>query len=154
AARVRALILADTRAEPDDDTARANRDKLIGFAATNPPSAVIEQMLPRLLAPQTQQTNPGVVERVRQIAAAQRPAGIIPALRALRNRPDAGPPLKTIPVPTLIVVGAEDALTPPAMSASMAKQIPRANVALIDRAGHLSNLEQPLVFTAAVQKFV
>src|SRR5204863_8722665 len=47
--RVRALILADTRAEPDDDTARANRDKLIGFAATNPPSAVVEQMLPKLL---------------------------------------------------------------------------------------------------------
>jgi pimeloyl-ACP methyl ester carboxylesterase len=78
--RLAGLILADTRAEPDDETARANRDRLIGFAATNPPGAVVEQMLPKLLGPQVLSGQPAVVEQVRQIASAQRPAGIIAAL--------------------------------------------------------------------------
>src|SRR5215472_7800092 len=60
AARLRKLVLCDTRAEPDDDTARANRDKMIELASSNPVSAVLEQMLPRLLGPRTQAERPAV----------------------------------------------------------------------------------------------
>jgi pimeloyl-ACP methyl ester carboxylesterase len=152
--RLAGLILADTRAEPDDDTARANRDKLIGFASTNPPSAVLEQMLPKLVGPQTLSGRPGVVEELGRIAAAQRPAGIIAALQALRNRPDSTPTLAQVRVPTLIVVGKDDALTPPALSEKMAVAIAGAKLEAIDGAGHMSNLEQPAAFNEAVRLFL
>ena len=152
--RLSGLLLADTRAEPDDDTAKANRDKMIGVAETSPASAVIEQMLPKLLGPTTHATRPEVVERVRAIGSAQRPAGIVAALEGLRDRPDSRPLLGALRVPTLILVGGEDALTPPALSEGMAKGIAGAKLVVLDGAGHLSNLEQPAAFNDAVRKFV
>lgn len=154
AGRLAGLILADTRAEADDDAARANRDRMIGFAATNPASAVVEQMMPKLVGATTQATRPAVVEEVRRIASAQRPAGIIAALQALRNRPDATAGLAAIGVPTLVVVGAEDTLTPPALSESLAAKVAGAKLVVIPGAGHMSNLEQPAAFNEAVREFV
>ncbi len=149
--RLAGLILADTRAEADDETARANRDKMIGFASTNPPSAVIEQMLPKLLAPSAA---PDVVEDVRRMGAAQRPATILAALQALRNRPDSTSTLEEVRVPTLVIVGKEDALTPPPLSERMAANIAMATLTVIDGAGHMPNLEQPQAFNQAVLDFV
>jgi 3-oxoadipate enol-lactonase len=152
--RLAGLILADTRAEPDDDAARANRDKMIGLASTSPASAVIEQMLPKLLGSTTHARRPELVEQVRHLGSAQRPAGIIAALQALRNRPDSRPTLKAIHVPTLILVGREDALTPPNLAEGMAKGIAGAKLVVLDEAGHLSNLERPEAFNDAVRGFV
>ena len=152
--RLAGLILANTRAEPDDEGARANRDKLIGFAATNPASAIISTMLPNLLAAATTTTYPAVATEVRRIGAAQRPSAIIAALQALRNRPDSAPTLATIRVPTLVIVGNKDVLTPPALSESMAARIAGAKLVVIEGAGHLSNLEQPQPFNDAVRAFV
>jgi pimeloyl-ACP methyl ester carboxylesterase len=152
--RLRGLILCDTKAEPDDETAKANRDKLIEFASKYPPSAVVEQMLPKLLGPQTMASRPEVVEEVKRIGSAQRPAGIVGALRMLRDRPDSRPTLTTVRVPTLIVVGRDDALTPVAVSESMAAQVHGSRVEVIDGAGHLSNLERPDAFNATVRAFI
>ncbi|MFO0844458.1 MAG: alpha/beta hydrolase [Gemmataceae bacterium] len=149
--RLAGLILADTKADPDDETAKANRDKMIGFASTNPPSAVVEQMLPKLVAPSAP---PEVVAELKRIGAAQRPAGIVAALQALRNRPDSTPTLAQVRVPTLILVGREDALTPPAQAEKMARGIPTAKLVAIDRAGHMANLEAPAAFNDAVREFV
>lgn len=152
--RLAGLILADTRAEPDDEQARANRDKMIGFASTNPPSAVIEQMLPKLLGPNTLASRPEVVAEVKRIASAQRPAAIVAALQALRNRPDSVPTLARIQVPTLILVGKDDALTPPALSKNMTARIAGAKLVVLEEAGHLANMEQPAAFSEAIQAFV
>jgi pimeloyl-ACP methyl ester carboxylesterase len=152
--RLAGLILADTRAEPDDDAAKANRDKMIGFAATNPASAVIEQMLPKLLGATTHARRPELVDQVRRIGSAQRPAGIIAALQVLRNRPDSRPTLKAIHLPTLVIVGGEDALTPPSAAEGMAKGIAGARLVILGEAGHLSNLERPEAFGDAVRAFV
>jgi pimeloyl-ACP methyl ester carboxylesterase len=152
--RVAGLILADTRAEPDDETAKGNRDKLIGFAATNPPAAVVEQMLPKLLGAKTLADQPEVVAEVKRIGSAQRPAAIIGALQALRNRPDSTPTLAQIRVPTLILVGTDDTLTPPAMSEKMAAGITGAKLVTIADAGHLANLEQPAAFSDAVRAWL
>lgn len=152
--RVAGLILADTRAEPDDDTARGNRDKLIGFASTNPPLAVIEQMLPKLLGPGALSNKPDVVAELKRIGGAQRPAAIIAALQALKNRPDSTPTLSTIRVPTLIVVGKDDSLTPPAMSEKMAAAISGSKLVVLEGAGHMANLEKPAEFNEAVRAFL
>ena len=152
--RLAGLILADTRAEPDDDAAKANRDKMIGLASTSPASEIIEQMLPKLLAPATPARRPDLVEQVRRMGSAQRPAGIIAALQVLRNRPDSRPTLATIRVPTLVLVGREDVLTPKSMADGIAAGIAGAKLVAIEEAGHLSNLEQPIAFGDAVRKFV
>ena len=64
------------------------------------------------------------------------------------------PLLETIAVPTLVVVGDEDTLTPPAASETMASALPSATLVVIPQAGHLSNLEQPQAFNAAVLSFL
>ena len=156
-ARLRALILADTRAEPDDAAGKANRDKMIAFgqgALEGAETRVIEQMLPKLVCDETRTQRPEIVSELRRIGSAQSTAGIIAALQALRDRPDAGPSLGSIAVPTLVIVGAEDALTPPAMSQNLATHIPGAKLVTIAGAGHMSNLEKPREFNDAVRAFL
>jgi pimeloyl-ACP methyl ester carboxylesterase len=118
--RLAGLISADTKAEPDDATGRANRDKMIALASSQPASAIIESMLPKLLGPVTQREQPEVVAAVRKLASAQKPAGIIAALKALRDRPDATASLANIKVPALVIVGHDDSLTPPDVARRLA----------------------------------
>jgi hypothetical protein len=101
AALLRALILADTRAEPDDAAGRANRDKMIEYASKTPSTAVIDQLLPKMICAETLQKRPEMVAAVKHFASLQAPAGIVNALKALRDRPDATPFLKQIAAPTL-----------------------------------------------------
>jgi pimeloyl-ACP methyl ester carboxylesterase len=152
--RLRALILADTRSEPDDETGKANRDKMIAYAKEHTATGVIEQMMPKMVSGETQTRRPEVVAEVRRIAGMQSVGGIIAALMAMRDRPDAAPGLAPITVPTLVLVGADDALTPPAMSQNLAGRIPGARLVSIPGAGHLSNMEKPADFTAAVADFL
>jgi pimeloyl-ACP methyl ester carboxylesterase len=152
--RLRALVLADTRAEPDTPEGKANRNQTIAFAQTHSAAEVIEQMLPKLLGEETRRMRPEVGEEVRQIAAAQSPAAIVAALQALRDRPDARPGLGVVRVPALVVVGGDDTLTPPAVAQALANGIPGAHLVTIGAAGHLSNLEQPAAFNDAVRSFL
>jgi 3-oxoadipate enol-lactonase len=154
ASRLRALILADTQAGADDAAAAANRDKMIDFASKNPSPAVIERMMPVALCAITVAKRPEVVGAVRRIASLQAPAGIVGALHALRDRPDATPNLKEIAVPTLVIVGREDALTPPAVAEKLIAGIRGARLVVLENAGHYSNLEQPEGFNQALQTFL
>ncbi len=152
--RLRGLILADTKAEADSAEARAGRDKMIAFVRENSAADVVEQLLPKLLGETTRTTNPAVADKVRSIGTPQTKDGVAAALAALRDRPDATPGLATIQVPTLVIVGTEDTLTPPAVAKALAGGIRGAMLTEIPGAGHLSNLEAPSEFNAAVQKFV
>lgn len=154
AQRLQGLILADTKAEPDDDAAKANRGKVIALVQEQGVGALIEQMIPKLLGSTTQETRPAIADEVRKIANRQSLAGVVNAVAALRDRPDARPRLADIRVPTLIVVGDEDVVTPPSCSQAMAQQIPSSQLVTIPGAGHLSNLEQPNAFNAAMLDFV
>jgi pimeloyl-ACP methyl ester carboxylesterase len=152
--RLQGLVLADTRAEADDPTAKANRDKLIEFARSHSATDVIEQLLPKLLADQTRQLKPDVVADVRRIAAEQSLEGVIGALKALRDRPDASAGLGSIRVPTLVIVGEKDAITPPNMAETLRAGIRGAQLVNIPGAGHLSNLENPAAFNEALLTFL
>ncbi len=153
AKRVRALVLADTRAEPDTDEGRANRDKAIARIEGGDLAGFVDGLMDKLVGPTTRKTRPAVVARVRAQALAAPPASVVAALKALRDRPDARPALAAIAVPTLIVVGEEDDLTPPASSAALASGIAGSTLTTIPRAGHLSNLEDPEAFRAALETF-
>lgn len=152
--RVRALILADTKADPDDEAGRASRDKLIQLAADQGPGAVFEQMLPKMLGPDTATGKPDVVQLVRDTAGRQKVEGVVAALKAMRDRPDGRPGLSHISFPTLVVVGEQDAITPPDRARELAENIPNARLVTIPDAGHLSNLENPAAFTQAVREFL
>jgi 3-oxoadipate enol-lactonase len=151
--RVRGLILADTRAEPDSEDARAGRDAAMLKVQQAGAAAYAEEMLPRLLAPASL-ANARIAGVARKMMAEQPVAGIVGALAGLRDRVDSRPTLSTISVPTLVVAGAADAITPPADAQVMAAAIPRALLAVIPEAGHLTPLENPRAFNAAVRVFL
>jgi pimeloyl-ACP methyl ester carboxylesterase len=152
AARLRGLILADTRAEADSDEAKATRDKTIAFTTTHGAADVFEQLLPRALSETTRREKPEVVAELRAIAAAQTSAGVIDALKAMRDRPDSTSLLPTLTVPTLVIVGSDDILTPPAAAQAMVARLPQATLVTIPGAGHLSNMETPAAFNEAVRR--
>jgi len=153
AQRVQALILADTRAEPDTSQARVNRDATVARVQEIGVEAFAREMLPKLLAPgslaDTRRRG-----RAFEIMASQPLAGIIGALGGLRDRVDSRPTLPTISVPTLVLAGEEDTITPPASGATMAATIPNARLVIVPHAGHLSPLENPSAVNAALRAFI
>ncbi|HEX7086332.1 MAG TPA: alpha/beta fold hydrolase [Vicinamibacterales bacterium] len=149
-ARVRALILADTRSAADSPEARANRARLLSVVRESGPAGVADQMLPTLVGETTRRERPEVVARVRALIEANAAAGIARGIERLRDRPDSTPLLSDIAIPALVVSGAEDAITRPDDARALAAALPRGTVAIVPAAGHLSNLEHPRAFDAAV----
>ena len=142
--RVRAIVLADTKPGADSEEGKRGRDELAALAEQRGQDAVIERLLPDLLAPATLATQPEVAAQVREMARRWTVPGLVGALRALRDRPDSADTLRAVRVPTLIVVGQDDAVSPPAAAQAMAALIPGAQCHVIPAAGHLAPLEQPL----------
>jgi pimeloyl-ACP methyl ester carboxylesterase len=147
------MVLADTRAEADKPEQVQWRFNLAQRTAAKGPAAVIAEMLPKLLAPQRYERDPALVANVEAMLSAAPVPGIIGALMALAERPDSTHLLKAITIPTLVIVGADDVLTPQADAERIVKGIEGAELVVIPDAGHLSNLEQPDRFTAAVERF-
>jgi pimeloyl-ACP methyl ester carboxylesterase len=151
---VQGLILADTRSQADTPEGIAGRTRLLQVVQDKGPSGVADEMIPKLLGETTRATRPAVEARVRSLALASSSEAIAGAIRALMTRPDSTPLLASIHVPTLIVVGDEDTITPPAASEEMQRAIAGSELVRIPQAGHLSNLEQPDLFTAALAAFL
>jgi YbgC/YbaW family acyl-CoA thioester hydrolase len=153
--RVRGLVLMDTRAEADTPDGKKNRDAAAATAREQGAEAIAEAMLPKVLGPSTLAGAPATVERVRAMMAATPVAGIIGALGAMRDRPDSTPMLPGLAgVPTLVIVGDEDELTPPAQARAMADAIPGASLVVIRSAGHLPTMERPVETTDALLAFL
>jgi len=153
-ARVTALVLADTRATPDTDDGRAARDTMIAMVARDGLDGLAAEMMPKLLGPTSHGERPGVVATVERLIRANTVPAIRAALVALKTRPDSRPLLSTISCPTLILCGEEDVPTPPAESEAMHQAIAHSRYVPLRRAGHLSNLEVPERFTAALAEFL
>lgn len=152
--RISRLILADTRMTADTPEGRAGRDKMKADLAAGGPRAVADAMLPKLIGETTKNDQPELTDAVRQLIEMNRAEAIAGAIDALKARPDQTEMLAGIRVPALVICGAEDALTPPADSEAMARAIPGARLEVIQRAGHLSNLEQATAFNHALWSFL
>jgi 3-oxoadipate enol-lactonase len=152
--RLRAVVLCDTRPQADSADARRNRDELAALAAEKGPDAVAERLLPGLLAPATLTDQPEVMTQCREMARRCSVVGMVGALRAMRERADSTPLLGTIAVPTLVVVGAEDRVSPPPVAQAMAEAIPGARCVIIPGAGHVAPLEQPLAVSRVLGDFL
>jgi len=149
--RITALILADTRAAADSAEGRMGRARMREALAQHGPRAVADQMLPKLLSPAAP---PALVAEVRAMIESADPRAIDAAILSLLNRPDSTPDLPNISRGTLIVVGADDVVTPPADAEALHRGILRSTMTVIPRAGHLSNLEQPEAFSRALADFL
>ncbi len=150
---VHALALADTRAAADTPDAGAARFSMAQVAYRRGAAAIADLMLPKLLSPRTLEHRADVRDRVRAIIAGAPVSGIAGDLMAMAERPDSTPLLPRITVPTLALVGEDDRASPPDEVEAMARHIPGATCVRITHAGHLSNLENPDAFNAALLKF-
>jgi YbgC/YbaW family acyl-CoA thioester hydrolase len=153
--RVRGLVLMDSRADADVPEMRRARDAAAATARERGAGAIADAMLPRMLAPATLNRRPDVAERVRALMARTPVAGIVGALAAIRDREESESLLPTLSgVPTLVVVGEADILTPPDQARAMADAIPGSRLAVIPAAGHLPPVEQPEATTASLREFL
>jgi 3-oxoadipate enol-lactonase len=150
----RGMVLADTRPQADTTEAKEGRMRMLALLAEKGPAGVADEMMPKLLAPETIRSKPDVVERVRALVLANPPEAIAGAITALMTRSDSTSLLSKIECPTLILVGENDSLTPPALSRDMQRAISGAELITIGDAGHLSSLERPDLFNAALARFL
>jgi 3-oxoadipate enol-lactonase len=145
--RIAGLALADTRAEPDDDAGRDRRRAVAEKARTEGSGAIADDPPPLL----SEGADPELWERVKTMIRRQTGEAIAAAALGMAERADSRPVLPDIDVPTTVIVGSADTLTPPPMSESLAAGIPGAELVILDGAGHLSNLEAPERFTDALE---
>ncbi len=152
--RVRALVLCDTRSEADNAAARVGRLEMAQKVRQSGMQVLIDAMLPKLVSRITRLGKPAVMTSIEEMIRTTRPEGAAAALTAMGRRPDSSSVLRDVTVPTLIVVGADDEITPPGESQMMARGIRGARIEVIENAGHLSNMEQPASFNASLRAFL
>jgi pimeloyl-ACP methyl ester carboxylesterase len=152
--RVLGLILADTRTSVDSPDRRAARERSIALARSEGPSAIADEMIPNILGQMTRASRPDVVAEVRALIESQPAETIADGLRAMMDRPDSAAVLDRIAVPTTIIVGVEDTVTPPSDAEFMHQRIRGSTLVSIPASGHMANLETPDAFNEAVRAFL
>ena len=152
--RLAGLVLQDTKAGPDSEEAKTGRRSLATRVLAEGAPAAVEAFLPRLLGETTHRERPELVARTREAILAAPPQSVADALHGLAEREDSRPALGSIRVPTLVIVGEEDVLTPPSEAEAIAAAVPGARLVRVARAGHLANLEDPQAVNAALRSFL
>lgn len=152
--RVRALVLADTRAKADTEDARRTREENARRALAEGLGPIVDSMLPKLLSERTRVGEPDVVARAREMMSGVSPEGAAAALRGMAFRRDQTELLPKIDVPVLVIVGSKDAVTPPSEAEAMNTLIEGSRLRVIEGAGHVSNVERPEEFDLALAEFL
>jgi 3-oxoadipate enol-lactonase len=152
--RLRALVLADTRAGADAAAARTARAAQADKVRKEGSAAIADAVLPKLVGETTHKERPDLLARLRETIAANPPRGIADALAGLAARADSTPTLREIRVPTLVVCGDEDVITPLGESEALVRGVAGSRLEVVPAAGHLSSLENPDRFNDALGKFL
>lgn len=152
--RLRGLVLADTRAAADSEEGRRGRASLAEKVRQQGAPPAAEALVPRLLGETSLRERPELVARVREVILKTSPQGIVDALAGLAARADSTPTLREIRVPTLVVCGEEDGLTPVSEARALQQAIAGSRLEVVPRAGHLANLENPPAFQGALRAFL
>lgn len=152
--RIRGLILADTKAGADSEEARAKRVEMQALALAEGAAGVAEKMMAGMVGKTSRETRPTALAFLEAMMRRASVGAIVDALDAMRTRADSAPTLPTITVPTLVICGDEDALTPVKESEALHAAIPDSQLAIIPGAGHASCVEHPAAFNALLTGFV
>lgn len=152
-ARVRRLVLADTKARSDDPSVAqrrsAQQDQIRGGAEVG---SLSKEMVEGLLSSGSM-ARPELVDYVHALADGADPEGWIAALEAMRNRPDSMLLLRQAEVPALVIVGELDRVTPIAEAMSV-RSLLKGELVIVPNVGHLPNVEDPLAFNEALVGFL
>jgi 3-oxoadipate enol-lactonase len=154
AARVQALVLLDTKAPADTEAARDKRRELITTVEAEGVGAIVPALLAQQLGVSTRDSQPALVSHVEVMLRRAPASGVIGAARAMMQRPDSTPTLETITVPTLVLVGEEDTVTPASDAIAIQSGIRGSRLVTVPGAGHLAPLEQPTIVNAAIAEFL
>lgn len=151
--KVAGLVLADTRAEADPQEGKDKRTTQQKQVREQGTEGLIDALTGALLGEKTRTSKPEVVDAAKK-SMANPPAGFIGALEAMKNRPDSSEDLSSIDVPTLVIVGENDGVTPPDAARKIHEHVGGSQLVVIPEAGHLSNLEAPDDFNRALSDFL
>ena len=152
--RFNALVLCDTMSTADSNEGKLRRTASIKLIKREGVKPFAEGFLKAVFAPQSYSTKPDIIEEARRMILSNSPVGICGALLAMAGRTDTTEALGRISVPTLILVGEHDAVTPPSAAKSMHERIKNSELHVIDNAAHMSNFENPIVFNEHLTKFL
>ncbi len=153
--RVLGLILCDTRAAADSPEAAKGREETANEVLRDGSGQrMFETMVPRLFGRVTRGKHPQRVEAMLAVMERTSPQGIAGALRGMAVRPDRRGDLKRIGVPTMVLVGEDDVISPPAEARELTASIPGARLEVIPAAGHLAPYENPAAVNNAIIRFL
>jgi pimeloyl-ACP methyl ester carboxylesterase len=151
---VRALVLSDTKAGADGEAARKGRHAAVQRVTVEGTAGFVDDMLSKLLSPHTRRGQPGVEDDLRAIMMAAPAESVAAALRGMAERPDSSAQLQAIMVPTQVIVGSDDEITPVAEAQFLARGIRGAILTVVPDAGHVPNLENPTSFNRTLHTFL
>jgi len=152
--RFNALVLCDTMSAADSDEAKIRRANSTMLIKKEGIRRFAEGFLKAVFAPQTFETKPCIIDAIRRTILSNSALGICGGLLAMAGRTDTTEALPKISVPTLILVGENDMVTPPSAARIMHDKIPNSKLHLIYNAGHMSNLENPILFNGHLTEFL
>ena len=152
--RVAALVFSNTKAEADTDAARANRMKSIHDSRQRGTAGFIEEQIPNYMGETTRRNRPDIVDSARRMMQTLSVEGLAAVQQGMAERPDSRSTLAGINVPTLVITGEEDTLTPLANAQAIQRGIPGARLALIAKVGHYAALENPDEFARVLRQFL
>jgi 3-oxoadipate enol-lactonase len=152
--RVAALGLCCSRAQADTDEVRNTRLKNADLLLERGTEWFVDLMAPKLLGKSTQEARPDLVADARRMMLQMSPQDIAQVQQGMAARPDSVKTLKTINVPTLVVMGEEDTLVPLSDGELMRQHIANSRLAVIPKAGHFAVWEQPETVGKLIRQFV
>ena len=152
--RFTALILSDTNCTADTPEAKEKRMKTIINIKENGVEKLAEDLLPNLFASESFKSNTEEIAAVREMIVTTSIPSLNKSLHALANRKETCSKLSKIKVPTLILVGEEDKITPTEAAIAMHEKIKDSELSIINHAGHLSNMENENEYNSQLEKFL
>lgn len=153
-ARFKAIILSDTQCIADSPEVKEKRNQTISQITDGRLKDFAEGFVKNIFCQETLDTKKETVEKIKNSILSTLPETITATLRALAERWETCSTLPEISVPALIVCGKEDKVTPLAQSEFLLQNIPNAKLHSIDKAGHMSNLEQADEFNKHLKNFI
>ena len=154
ASRFAAVVFADTQCIADTPEGREKRHQTAAQVAKDGMNGFTEGFIGNIFSPKTLDARKDIVEGMRQMVNAARPAVVVKTLMALGEREETCSTLGDIKVPTLILCGEDDKITPPTQADKLHKGIAGSELNIIENAGHVSNIEQAEVFNSHVESFI
>ena len=152
--RLRALVLCDTRSGSDSEEGINNRLRMVDLVLKHGPKSISSSMIPNLISESSQRDSPNLTKSLIDMIESTDRQGIAASQRGMAERKDYADRLTDIQVPTLLIVGSEDRLTPPNVMKPMSSQLPHAKYCEVPGAGHMSPMEDSILVNQAMEAFL